>query len=38
MPDDGLFVETTLGYNPDDQSDILGRFIAYAKERFRRKP
>ena len=37
MPDDGLFVETTLGYNPDDQSGILGRFIAYAKERFRRE-
>jgi LysR family transcriptional regulator, benzoate and cis,cis-muconate-responsive activator of ben and cat genes len=34
----GLFVEITLAYKPDEQSELLSRFIAYAKERFRREP
>jgi DNA-binding transcriptional LysR family regulator len=38
MADGGLFVEITLVYKPDEQSGILSRFIAYAKERFRREP
>lgn len=38
MADCGLFVEITLAYKPDERSGILSRFVAYAKERFRREP
>jgi hypothetical protein len=38
MADGGLFAEITLAYKPDEQSGILSRFIAYAKDRFRREP
>jgi DNA-binding transcriptional LysR family regulator len=37
MADGGLFLEITLAYRPDEQPAILGRFITYAKERFRRE-
>jgi hypothetical protein len=34
MADGGLFAEITVAYRADEQSAILSRFIAYAKERF----
>ena len=37
LADGRLFVEITLAYKRDEQSEILSRFIAYAKERFRRE-
>ncbi len=37
IADGGLYLEITLAYRPDEQPAILGRLIAYTKDRFRRQ-